>query len=95
MAMFMVLLSGLNYGGTVIVQRTRAKFAGAKLPCQAVILAPHQNIYCSFFDNSKVDLIPRKSLTTRKPSCIGGSASRPQQRQQPRQKKGRETPPTK
>jgi hypothetical protein len=85
----------LNYGGTVIVQRTRAKFANAKLPCQAVILAPHQNISYYLFDKHKDGLNPRKFLTTRKPSCIGGSASRPQQRQQPQQKKGRVTPPTK
>jgi hypothetical protein len=60
MAMFMVLLSGLNYGGTGIVQRTKAKFACAKLPCQAVILAPHQNIYYYWFDKLKGSLNPRK-----------------------------------
>jgi hypothetical protein len=50
----------LNYGGTAIVQRTKAKFAFAKLLCQAVILAPHQNIYYYLFDKQKDSLNPRK-----------------------------------
>jgi hypothetical protein len=56
----------LNYGGTAIVQRTKAKFALAKLPCQAIILAPHQTIYYYWFDKQKDGLNPRKYLTKRK-----------------------------
>jgi hypothetical protein len=52
----------LSYGGTDIVQRTTAKFACAKLPCQAIILAPHQYYFYYFFDNQIGRLNPANPL---------------------------------
>ncbi|MFZ9239480.1 MAG: hypothetical protein ACO23B_12535, partial [Burkholderiaceae bacterium] len=52
----------MSYGGTDIVQRTTAKFACAKLPCQAIILAPHQYYFYYFFDNQIGRLNPANPL---------------------------------